>query len=82
MIYRLQILSKKGHPEGHVNIYRFMTIPVLRNERLVAIVGVANKESDYNENDTLQLTLLIDSVWNTVEQRNIEEELQTKRGEI
>ncbi len=23
---------KKGHPEGHVNLYRFMTIPVFRNE--------------------------------------------------
>ncbi|WP_321420256.1 ATP-binding protein [uncultured Methanomethylovorans sp.] len=67
---------KKGHPEGHVNLYRFMTIPVLRNERLVAVVGVANKESDYSENDTLQLTLLMDSVWNTLEQRNIEKALQ------
>lgn len=67
---------KKGYPQGHVELYKYMTIPVFRNERLVAVVGVANKESDYSENDILQLTLLMDSVWNTVEQRETEKALQ------
>ena len=67
---------KKGYPQGHVELYKYMTIPVLKNGEIVAVVGVANKESDYNENDMLQLTLLMDSVWNVVEQRETEEVLK------
>jgi PAS domain S-box-containing protein len=57
---------KKGYPEGHVKLHKFMTIPIFKNNKIVAVVGVANKESDYTENDTLQLTLLMDSVWNII----------------
>lgn len=64
MISRLQILSKKGQPEDILvtdsdNTCSEMSVWFL-------LVGVANKESDYSENDKLQLTLLMDSVWNTV----------------
>ncbi|WP_242492650.1 PAS domain S-box protein [Methanolobus psychrotolerans] len=59
-------ILKKGYPEGHVKLHRFMTVPIFRNDRIVAVVGVANKDSAYNENDTLQLTLLMDSVWNII----------------
>ncbi|MFA0823230.1 MAG: PAS domain S-box protein [Methanomethylovorans sp.] len=67
---------KKGYPQGYVELYKYMTIPVLKNGEIVAVVGVANKESDYNENDMFQLTLLMDSVWNVVEQRKTEEVLK------
>ncbi|NJD38729.1 MAG: HAMP domain-containing protein [Geobacter sp.] len=64
---------KKGYPEGHVHLSRFMTVPVFSQGALVAVVGVANKISEYNQTDLLQLTLLMDSVWQYVE---------NKRGEI
>lgn len=67
---------KKGYPEGHVQLYRYMTVPVFKNGQIVAVAGVSNKESDYNENDVLQLILLMDSVWNAVEQRRTAEALQ------
>lgn len=67
---------KKGYPEGHVELYRYMTVPISKKGQIVAVVGVANKESDYDENDVLQLTLLMDSVWNAAEKRKIEETLQ------
>ena len=58
---------KKGIPEGHVRLERFLTIPVFQQERIVAVVGVANKQADYDETDELQLTLLMDAVWKSVE---------------
>ncbi|MBU1509306.1 GAF domain-containing protein [Myxococcota bacterium] len=58
---------KKGIPEGHVRLERFLTIPVFQQERIVAVIGVANKQSDYDETDELQLTLLMDAVWKSVE---------------
>ncbi|WP_407356750.1 PAS domain S-box protein [Methanolobus sp. WCC5] len=59
---------KKGYPSGHVELDRFMTVPIFRNDEIVLVAGVANKERDYDDNDVLQLTLLMDSVWNKVGQ--------------
>lgn len=58
---------KKGHPAGHVVIGKFMTVPVFSGGKIVAVVGVANKSADYDQTDTLQLTLLFDAIWKAVE---------------
>ncbi|MBU1105120.1 MAG: DUF3365 domain-containing protein [Candidatus Riflebacteria bacterium] len=58
---------KKGLPAGHVQLSRFLAVPVFYNEQIVALVGVANKTSDYDEADVLQLTLLMDVVWQSLE---------------
>jgi len=70
---------RKGYPEGHVELTRFMSVPVLSSGRVVAVVGVANKESDYDEADVLQLTVLMDSVWKYVVTRKSEIELEQER---
>ncbi|MEI6209180.1 MAG: chemotaxis protein CheB [Desulfuromonadales bacterium] len=66
---------KKGYPEGHVPLTRFLSIPLIDNDRIVAVVAVANKESDYIQTDILQLTLLMDTVWRMTERIRSEEEL-------
>lgn len=74
-------ILKKGYPEGHVELCSFMTIPLIIKEQIVAVIGVANKETDYNENDIMQLTLLTDTVWKIVEKLKTEEDntkLQTQ----
>ncbi len=58
---------KKGVPAGHVRLERFLSIPVQHQGRIVAVVGVANKTSDYTFVDELQLTLLMDAVWKWTE---------------
>jgi len=55
--------NKKGLPKGHVELYNFLTIPVFYNNEIVAVVGVANKSSDYDKSDITQLQLLMDNVW-------------------
>jgi PAS domain S-box-containing protein len=64
---------KKGYPEGHVTLKRFLSIPVIANDAIVAVVGVANKESDYSHADVMQLTLFMDSVWKIVDRKRMEE---------
>lgn len=54
---------KKGYPEGHIQIRRFLTVPIIADDAIVAVVGVADKEEEYTETDTLQLKLFLDSVW-------------------
>ena len=66
---------KKGLPEGHARLERFLTVPVFDGEKIVAVVGVANKGTDYDEADVIQLTLLMDSIWKTVGIRRMEMEL-------
>ncbi len=65
---------KKGYPAGHVPLARFMTLPLEVGERIVAVVGLANKEEPYEEADLLQARILMDSVWKMVE-------LQRSRGD-
>lgn len=56
---------KKGLPKDHVELRSFLTVPVFENEQIVAVVGVANKASDYDQQDILTLQLFMDSVWVT-----------------
>ncbi|WP_321417848.1 ATP-binding protein [uncultured Methanomethylovorans sp.] len=70
---------KRGYPKGHVVLHRFMTVPIFKNGEIVVVVGVANKESDYDDTDVLQITLLMDSVWNAVETKRINQELQKNK---
>jgi PAS domain S-box-containing protein len=67
---------KKGYPEGHCDIDKYLSIPVIIAGRIVAAMGVANKERDYDENDVRQLSLLMDSVWKIVARRKSEAELR------
>jgi len=63
---------KRGYPTGHVKLHKFATIPVFSGGHIVAVLGVANKDTDYTDADVLQLTLLMDSVWREVERKRSE----------
>ena len=64
---------KKGYPEGHAKLLKYLTVPIFSRDQIVGVVGVANKESDYDETDILQLTLLMETVWKVVERREAED---------
>jgi PAS domain S-box-containing protein len=71
--------QKKGFPEGHAVLYRYLTIPVFSNDRIVGVAAVANKASDYDQTDVLQLTLIMDAVWKIVERIKVNQELLQAR---
>jgi len=66
----------KGQPEGYAPLSKFLTIPIIIDGQIKAVVGVANKETDYDDTDILQLTLLMDNVWKIVERKNAVDELK------
>lgn len=72
----------KGYPEGHVHLTCFMTIPLIDNGRIVAVVGVANKDGKYDDADVTQLTLLMEAVWKVAERKRVDEERKQKEREI
>ncbi len=67
---------KKGLPAGHVGLVRHLHVPVFSADRIVAIVGVGNKETDYDELDTQNLTLIMDAVWKIRRRRQAMDELR------
>ena len=71
--------GKKGYPEGHVPISRFLGIPVFDGERIVAVAAVANKEDEYQEGDIRQLTLLISGMWRLIVRERAEAALRESR---
>ena len=73
---------KRGYPEGHVKLLKFMTVPIFREGRIVGVIGLANKETDYSESDVLQVSLLMESVWGIVDQKKAEAELAEYRNHL
>ncbi|MBF0407280.1 MAG: PAS domain-containing protein [Candidatus Riflebacteria bacterium] len=72
---------KKGYPQGHVALHRYLTLPVFEDGKIVCVVAVANKDSDYNQADVLQLTLLLESAWRLSEHLRVQEELKKSKEE-
>lgn len=73
---------RKGYPDGHAHLDKFLTIPVIIDEKIVAVVGVGNKDADYNETDVLHLTLLMDSTWKVVSKMQIEKLIKNQNEEL
>lgn len=67
---------KKGIPEGHVHLQRHLNVPIFEKDKIVALIGVANKKENYNDTDISQLTLLMQAMWMINKRKKSEEELQ------
>jgi diguanylate cyclase (GGDEF)-like protein/PAS domain S-box-containing protein len=67
---------KKTMPAGHIVIEHFMSFPVFDEDRIVAIVGVANKDVQYDETDAAHLGLLMHTMWVVLKQQRATELLK------
>ncbi len=68
--------QRKGQPEGHVSIDRELIVPVLRDGRVQALLGVGNKNIDYSQLDVKIVNTLADICWDIVSLKQVEEALQ------
>ncbi|MCC6695555.1 MAG: PAS domain S-box protein [Candidatus Hydrogenedentes bacterium] len=64
---------RKGTPEGHAPLVRELTVPVLRGDLVVAIIGVGNKPVDYDARDIHVVSLLADLAYDIAERKRAEE---------
>ncbi len=67
---------KKGMPEGHAEVIRELVVPVIREDRVVAILGVGNKPGDYTDKDVETVSYLADVTWEIVRKKQAEEKLR------
>jgi hypothetical protein len=67
---------RKGMPEGHALVVREMIVPILRDKKVVAILGVGNKPQDYTSDDVELASTFADFAWDTVEHKQAENALR------
>lgn len=67
---------KKGMPEGHALVTREVVVPIMREERIVSILGVGNKSEDYSEEDIQIVSFFADVAWEIAEDKMAEEKIQ------
>jgi PAS domain S-box-containing protein len=73
---------KKGIPEGHVPILREIIIPIIRNERIMAVMGISNKPQEYRSHDLEMAARLADYAWDITERKLMEIALEVERNQL
>lgn len=67
---------KQGLPEGHAELRRLVSVPVIENGKVVLIAGVGNKTTDYTQFDVETVLLIASKVWRIVQRNRAERELE------
>jgi signal transduction histidine kinase/ActR/RegA family two-component response regulator len=68
--------DKRGYPEGHSHLIRHASIPIVDDENVVIVLGVGNKQGDYDDADIRQMLLAADGLWKILLRKRAEEELR------
>ncbi len=68
--------GKKGLPEDHATLQRFISVPVIEGGLVHIVAGVGNKGEPYTEVDVETLRLIADKIWRLISQRRAQTALQ------
>ncbi|MBI2433844.1 MAG: PAS domain S-box protein [Candidatus Hydrogenedentes bacterium] len=68
--------EKHGYPEGHPHVRRHLSVPLIAGQKVVMIIGVGNKSSDYGDDDVKHLTIVANELEKTLARRRADEALR------
>lgn len=71
--------GKKGYPKGHFPVLRHLSVPLIPENEVLAVLGVGNKEGEYDELDILQLQLFLEGIWTIMQRKKSRDELVVAR---
>lgn len=71
----LGLRTKKGLPEGHFPLVRYISLPVIEGNKVKIIFGVGNKLDIYNQFDVDVLSLFAKTIWMVIQRKRTEQEL-------
>jgi PAS domain S-box-containing protein len=74
--------NRKNLPEGHLKIIREMVIPIIRNEKTVAVLGLGNRPKDYTQRDLEVAERFADYAWDITERKQMERALADERNQL
>ncbi len=78
---RTTLPGQKGEAPG-TTVARELVAPVFRNNKVVAVLGVGDKQSDYSARDLETVSRLADLAWDIAERKRAEEELGKRMEEL
>ena len=73
---------KKGLPDGHAHLERFVSVPVVEGQRVCMMLGVGNKSTAYTPTDVDTLQLIGNDLWRMARRRRAEQALQQRLHEL
>ncbi|MEI7826170.1 MAG: GAF domain-containing protein, partial [Chlorobiaceae bacterium] len=68
--------ERKGMPVGDAEVRREVVVPVLRGNKVVALLGVGNKSTPYDEHDIRWIGIVADIAWDIVAKKMGDDERQ------
>ncbi|HEY6838796.1 MAG TPA: ATP-binding protein, partial [Geobacteraceae bacterium] len=68
--------NRKGLPDGHMELRRFMSVPVFDGDKVRYIFGVGNKAGEYGDYDVIHVQLVASELQKIFRQRRSEEALR------
>ena len=69
-------------PAGLAPVIRELVVPIFRKDRVVAILGVGNKPSDYDNSDMVSVSYVADVIWEMIKRKQAEEEIRKLNQEL
>ncbi len=70
--------GRMGVPAGHVKITRMISVPIKRNNLVVAVLGIGNKPQQYDSRDLEMVERLADETFDIVMRKRTEETLRLR----
>jgi PAS domain S-box-containing protein len=62
-------LTRKPQQDGLPDLQRYLAVPMISGDETVAVLGVANREAGYGEDDQRALSALADGVWRVLQSK-------------
>jgi PAS domain S-box-containing protein len=84
VIHDDKVANRRRPPDSDSPMFREVVVPILRKDKIVAILGVGNKATSYTTEDVSSVSYLADVAWEIAERRRVEQEredLQLQLGQ-
>jgi len=66
---------RKGMPPGQATVIRELAVPIFRSDKIVGILGIGNKDTEYTEEDVQIASRFADLAWDIAERKQIQDSL-------
>ena len=77
--YKQSNPEQRGVPASYSGIARYMNVPIFSDDKVILVVGMGNKPTDYTTADLRQLNLLAQGMWRLIQRKKSEATI--KKGE-
>lgn len=69
-------------PHGHVRLRRALIVPIVEQDKAVSLIGVANKDIEYDQSDIRQVTLLMNELMKILQRRRVKQALEDSERQL